>query len=243
MFFGNKKRLAPERAENHYWMSFSDLMSGILIIFILVCVALLTELMRQKEKYDNLDTQIAEDSRAREAIVNEIANELRKRKIEVFVDENHTIVHIPADAINFDSNKHEIRPDRQLDARNIGVALYNAITKDDRWRHLETVFIEGHTDGVQVEGVPRYNWDLSTQRAVSLWQFWLADKDFGYKLAAMQNKEGMPLFSVSGYADTRRLVKEENNDPERQRRNRRIDLRFTTRQPDLRSIEEIGGSQ
>ncbi len=43
LLFQHKTKSAPQ-VDNPYWMSFSDMMSGMLIIFILVCIALLYKL-------------------------------------------------------------------------------------------------------------------------------------------------------------------------------------------------------
>ena len=44
--------------ENPYWVSFSDLMSGLLIIFILAAVALIIELTQKSEKWDEVLAQV-----------------------------------------------------------------------------------------------------------------------------------------------------------------------------------------
>jgi flagellar motor protein MotB len=82
------------------------------------------------------------------------------------------------------------------------------------------------------------NWELSTLRAISLWKFWLEQTSYGPKLKELRNRQKRPLFSVSGYAATRRLAELEDSDAA-MRKNRRIDIRFTTRQPSLMELQQV----
>jgi flagellar motor protein MotB len=82
------------------------------------------------------------------------------------------------------------------------------------------------------------NWGLSTFRAISLWQFWEESFSAENPLSRLQNKDGAPLFSVSGYAETRPVVSNQITE-EDFKRNRRIDIRFTIRRPDSTQYEQI----
>lgn len=240
--FAKKSAQGQTGSENPYWMSFSDMMSGMLIIFILVCIALLYELTQMKEDYNSNMEELSKALSVRYELIHEIKDELAQKNIEVYVSDNDTVLRIPESALHFDTNRHEIKNEHKETAEEIGRALYEAITKNERWKHLETVFVEGHTDSKQVRDNPRYNWDLSAMRAISLWQYWLGNTDFGPHMRDFRNKDRKRLFSVSGYADSRPV---EGSDPqstldEDLRRQRRIDIRFTTRQPTFREYNEAG---
>lgn len=113
------------------------------------------------------------------------------------------------------------------------------ISRDDRVEFLDTIFIEGHTDNRPLQGfMGKGNWGLSTFRAISLWQFWgdaLAREE---QLSRLNNKDGKPLFSVSGYGETRPAVADQVTE-EDFKRNRRIDIRFTIRRPDSAQYEQV----
>ena len=123
-------------------------------------------------------------------------------------------------------------------AELIGRALYTAITREDRWGYLETVFVEGHSNSRKAPNYRMGNWELSALRAISLWQFWIGQTEYGPLLAQLRNREGKHLFSVSGYAATRRVAEIEDTE-EAMRSNRRIDIRFTTRQPSIMEMEDV----
>jgi len=117
--------------------------------------------------------------------------------------------------------------------------IHEVIARDDRIEYLDTIFIEGHTDNRPFPGfMGKGNWGLSTFRAISLWQFWGAALPGDEQLASLNNKDGKPLFSVSGYGETRPVVVDQRAE-EDFKRNRRIDIRFTIRRPDSAQYEQV----
>ena len=96
-----------------------------------------------------------------------------------------------------------------------------------------------HTDNRPINGfMGKGNWGLSTFRAISLWQFWERVLPADMKLSRLVNADGLPLFSVSGYAETRPALREQLTEVDF-RRNRRIDIRFTIRRPDSSAYEQV----
>ncbi|GAC31729.1 OmpA/MotB family protein [Paraglaciecola polaris] len=225
--------------ENPYWMSFSDLMSGLLVIFILAAVALIIELT---QKSQNIDASIAEFKKAEEArssILFDIKEELAKQNIHVEIVENDTVLRIPEGTLSFESAKDTLPQDEttQLEVRAIGMALHKAITTNERWKYLDTVFVEGHTDSVGIWYRGKGNWGLSADRAVSIWKLWQTEIPVEPKLIELKNFNDQLLFSVSGYADTRRVDLTEETEEQRAK-NRRIDIRFTVKKPKIEDYEK-----
>jgi len=106
-----------------------------------------------------------------------------------------------------------------------------------RFEYLDTVFLEGHTDS-RPSGRVKGNWGLSSFRAISLWEFWEKRLEVSPTFTEMENAFGQKLFSVSGYAASRRVQLEETT-PEQRTINRRIDIRFTVKRPTISQLEEI----
>ena len=146
---------------------------------------------------------------------------------------------IPESTLSFESGKDTLPEDEhtQYEVRAIGIALHKAITTNERWKYLDTVFVEGHTDSVGIWYRGKGNWGLSADRAVSIWKLWQAEIPVEPKLNELQNFNGQLLFSVSGYADTRRVDLIEETEEQRAR-NRRIDIRFTVKKPKLEDYEK-----
>ena len=120
----------------------------------------------------------------------------------------------------------------------IGEVLLELMTRSDRYRYFDTIFVEGHTDSQPAKTLEMGNWGLSAKRAISVWQFWTQRNPASEDLQRLTNVRGQPLFSVSGYAATRRLVEHDDSE-EDQQLNRRIDLRFTVRQPTIEDWQGV----
>lgn len=226
-----KSSAASVDEENPYWMSFSDMMSALLVIFILAAVILILQLMEKQEKFDQQVSLLEQAEQVRRTILDEAVQELRERGIKVEVSENHTVLRIPNELLGFDTGAYEVLPRYQPTALEIGEVINRVISKDNRVDFLDTIFIEGHTDNrpynnAQIKG----NWGLSTFRAISLWQFWSSQLPQSDRLNRLNNQDGDPLFSVSGYGETRPVNSQQLSE-EDYRLNRRIDIRFTIRRP------------
>ena len=244
--------------ENPYWISFSDIMAGLLVIFVLAAVALILELTQKSELWDEAIQEMARAEEIRRDILQEIEEELGARNIPVTVIDNDTVLRIPEDVLTFEQSSFDIPSELRYQeiALEIGQVLYASISKDDRWEYLDTIFVEGHSDSDRYENVAlKGNWGLSTFRAISVWNYWNEKMPEGTRLEELNNHIGRRLFSVSGYAETRPIsctnddvnIDDINICPEGRlddeaslRKNRRIDIRFTVKRPILEDYQAIG---
>lgn len=237
-----KSHDAPMEDEDPYWKSFVDIMSSLLVLFILASVVLILQLMEKSAQFDEKVSQLQKAEEVRRTIIDEAVKKLQQRGIKVVVSENHTVLRIPNELLGFDTGAYEVLPRYQQTALEIGEVINQVISQDDRVNYLDTIFIEGHTDNRPYPGfMGKGNWGLSTFRAISLWQFWSSALPEEQRLNRMSNQDGDPLFSVSGYAETR-PVKAEQVSEDDFRENRRIDIRFTIRRPastDYEGVREL----
>lgn len=223
--------------ENPYWISFSDIMAGLLVIFILASLALILELTKTRTDIDDNIRELAQAEEARRQILREIQRELESVNIRVEVVDNDSVLRIPSETLTFQSNRHDILPDYIHSVLEIGRVLHAAINRGGRYQHLDTIFVEGHTDNLQTGDYYRSNWGLSAYRAIAVWNFWL-DELGELRLGEMLNRDGDPLFSVSGYAETRPITMRQDT-AEKRAQNRRIDLRFTVVRPEVERYEVL----
>ena len=185
--------------------------------------------------------------RARYEILRDVKQQLAQQNIEIDIVDNDTVLRIPESTLTFAPNSYDLPKNQRLQkaVEAIGVALHAAVLKPfslkdgsvKRFEYLDTVFIEGHTDSRPTNRV-KGNWGLSAFRSISLWEFWQKTLKETPKLSEMENSKGQKLFSVSGYASSRRLQLEEETADQR-RINRRIDIRFTVKRPTIADLEEI----
>lgn len=217
--------------DNPYWMSFSDIMSGLLIIFILASIVLIIQLLERQQQFDQTIEEISEAEQVRRSILEEARDELQMAGIEVQISENFTVLRIPNHLLGFDTAQYQIESQYEQIAGTIGKVLHQVITKDNRFEYLDTVFVEGHTDNRPFIGMlGTGNWGLSAFRAISLWQYWEQNLPQERKLSTLINADESALFSVSGYGEMRPVTENQDTDEEL-RANRRIDIRFTIRRP------------
>ena len=184
-----------ENHENAFNLSISDLMAGMLSVFILAVCYFMLNLGQVKDQYMGNNAK-------RDQLLEEIQEEMSERGISVKIDKKQGVLR-----------------------------MYQLLDKKEYKNVVETVFIEGHTDNVDIhtDEFPS-NWELSTKRAINTWNLMRGDVP---ELDREKNANEQPIFSCSGYADTRPIVDDEydENSEEGRQANRRIDLRFTMMPP------------
>jgi flagellar motor protein MotB len=222
--------------DNPYWMSFSDVMSALLIIFILAAVILIVQLMELEE---NALNELNRADEVRQEILNEAKEQLELRGIRVTISQNDTVLSIPNDTLGFGTAEYLIGENFTSTALQIGEVLGQVIRDNDRIEYLDTVFVEGHTDirPLNRAMMNMDNWGLSAYRAISLWQLWESLPQ-EVSLNSLRNLDDQLLFSVSGYGPSRPVTETQITE-EQLRENRRIDIRFTIRRPDRQQIESL----
>ncbi len=281
-----------------YLISVSDLMAGLLFVFIITLMAFVLSFQRATEEQEKQAEQASKKRMAAEAqreilsdrseraerelaklrirekeatqerdalnrrnddltnaqqlrsqMLAQIRLELEDRGIIVEIDDEHGILHLTEQAVQFQSGQATLPQEQVARLNVIGGVLAEILpcyvsyptpppSCIVRYRSkLEAVFIEGHTDNVPVGG-GRFmdNWDLSAQRAMYVYR--LMALRMHPALAALQNEASFPIFSVSGYGEGR--PRNRHRVPTADPVNRRIDLRFimTPPKPDLRPVRE-----
>jgi flagellar motor protein MotB len=217
MFARTKRKKPDSNDENPFVLSFSDLMAGLLAIFILALIVTMLELQKRKEdllreqdkikitlvelvgslqEIQTIQTNIAsaldgvsQRERSLTAMLEGIQKDLQERGVEVVVAENGSVLRIPEKGLSFALGKYDIPPSFETHALAIGQALCHALEQESNRRILDTVFIEGHTDAVQ-NTREMGNWGLSTYRAISLWNYWTLKPG---DLAKLKNFYNLPL--------------------------------------------------
>ena len=202
-----------------FTVSISDLMSGLLAIFILVLSYFILD-------FNQATAQLTQNDVKRAELLHFIQHELEKEGIKVSVDDKHGILRI-SEGVLFDVGLADIKPQGQVIIKKLGSILGNALEAEQFKGRVETVFIEGHTDNIPINnGIFPSNWELSVKRAINTW---LTMSNYNPKLQTLLNNKNELIFSVSGYAETR-PVKGNSTAVERQE-NRRIDIRFSMSPP------------
>jgi flagellar motor protein MotB len=204
--------------------SISDLMAGLLGIFVLALSFFMLNYSEVTDKYTgNLDK--------RDQILEKVKHEMQNHGVQVHIDTKQGVLRIP-ESVLFESGQADIKPEGQAAVLELSHAIESVISQDEYKQAIETVFIEGHTDNVPIENEYFHsNWELSTQRAINTWNLMRSDTP---ELETFKNTQGQPMFSCSGYADTRPVTDDglDEDSEEGRQANRRIDIRFAMMPPD-----------
>jgi len=162
--------------KNDYWMSYSDLMAGVLLVIILF---LFTAILRfnedqsvleyQSEKLEKQEEQINNLIGLRRTIVSDLINELKDSNINVNVDPDTGDIRLSS-GVFFEPDKFYLKQNGKnfLDkflSVYLRVLLYH---KDN----ISEIIIEGHTDDV---GGYLYNLELSQDRAFEVTKYIYSD--------------------------------------------------------------------
>ncbi len=217
----HRQQALPGNQENAFNLSISDLMAGLLSVFILVVCYFMLNLGQVKDQYTG-------NMEMRDDMLEEIKMELDRQGTIVKVDKKQGVLRIEGDFL-FNTGEAHVKESGRQDILNLAHVLYQVLEKEKYKNAIETIFIEGHTDNVDIE-TPEFpsNWELSTQRAINTWKLMYQDQALS-PLDKEKNANGEPIFSCSGYADTRPVT--ENDTEEGRQANRRIALRFTMMPP------------
>lgn len=234
-------------APQNYQDSISDLMSGLVFIFIITIVMFVIKFSNVTQKKNEAINEHNEINKARETLLQELKETLQKLGVKVTIDSKSGILRLPEDAL-FNVGEDQLS-DKGVKAlhtlgENLKILLSCETTKisnlcDNGLPKVDAIFIEGHSDEQNLFGRLKdkfkSNLNLSAQRAINTYS--LVEKDVG----ELRNKQGEFLFSVAGYGARRPANPRPDNfrslDSKEKARHyqedRRIDLRFVMSIPKI----------
>ena len=203
-----------------YNLSLSDLMAGLLAIFIIVLCYTALHLQTLVDQYASSNIKRAE-------LVNAVRDDLQAKNIVVNVDADKGEIHIPENLL-FASGSADLGPDGMTVVRELTVSILGHVKDKEHYGQVGTIYIEGHTDNQPIHNAQfNSNWELSAQRAITTYQvmryYYPNDMD------TMSNERGERMFSSAGYTDTRPIG--DNTTEEGRQANRRIDIRIVMLPP------------
>jgi flagellar motor protein MotB len=218
--------------------SSSDLMVGVLFIFIII-IAVIALLKKQQDA--SIAATIKRIGDPRGFVTERIGEEIKEVSAETVVDPVTGVISFP-EKILFPLGRSSLSVEgvaalkkitEQLE-RNLPCFVANTYRESECKkvnpdRHtIETIFVEGHTDSIPFAAGAGDNFRLSLERARAV-DAQLVQQS---SLRELRNEAGQPIFSFSAYADSRPRSGLEPRDS----RNRRVDLRVVLT---YRPIEEV----
>lgn len=249
------------KEEDSYLASLSDLMVGMLFIFIIILMSFalklrvaetelenkMTEVEKLKEELDKLRKKLTQDNELREQMLQDIKHTLEQQGVKVELDLKNGIVRLP-EKLLFDSGSADFNVNGENAVTHLAQALAVLLPcygqqasptgncpANAQPIRLDVILIEGHTDNVPINRRDfTDNWALSMARARNTYEELTKEVP---SLAEIRNSRSENLFSMSAYADTRPVAPNDSDTGKRQ--NRRIDLRFILATPEAEELREI----
>ena len=189
---GFKKR-AKDEAEKPFWISFADLMTALMVLFLVVMSVALLSVTKTVSEIERIKAQRERDIDTLLEKVKQAAD----RYPGVTVDKNRNVIDF-GDRARFDTASHQLNPEQAKLLRAF-VPEVLTIAQDDlgkRW--LKRIVAEGFTDQ---RGTYLYNLNLSLQRSQRVLCV-LLDSPFPDEkpMSQEQLEQIRELFLVGGYS-------------------------------------------
>lgn len=186
-----KRRYKSEEEETSYWLSYSDMMAGLLLVFVLIITFTMLQaktqyeekqaeleakealLGEQKEIMQQQQEQLDKVIGVKSDLIEALKTEFEGTELKVSVDEKTGAIAFDSNVL-FDYNKDNIKQ-QGIDFLSEFLPHYFSVLLNPEFRgYVSEVIIEGHTD---TNGSYLYNLDLSQKRALSVAAFCLSDSN------------------------------------------------------------------
>lgn len=227
--------------EENYFISMTDMMVGLVFIFIVL-------LMYFALQFRDVTEQLSGADKTRAEILRQLQQTLKSKGVQVTIDTQNGVLRLP-DAILFDSGKAELKPAGEVAIGRLAEALGDVLPCytdmpapaaarpakcPDTPHRIESLYIEGHTDDVPLNGRVQFkdNWDLSVVRATNTYRALVGLAPALGQQCARKAGQCEPILSVSGYGPQRPVHESAGTPDEQRQRDRRIDLRILMITPD-----------
>lgn len=211
--------------EDH-WLSVSDLMAGLMMVFLFISIAFMRETMKEKDSMKNVaityqNTQVA----IYKALNEEFKNELKKW--DAYIDEKTLTFTFQSPKTLFDNNKSQLKNKYKEILNDFFPRYLNILLnyKDS----ISEIRIEGHTSST---GTYFYNMKLSQDRTRSV-------LEYIYNLKKVNNHQYWIKKHISavGLSSSKLIIK---NNKEDQKASRRVGFRIITNSEiQIRKILEV----
>lgn len=234
----DKNNLLMEKEEEvpEYWRSFSDMMAGLLMIFILFLTIAMLQLNIQEDLLQDKEEEVNRIIGVRQKIVEELKREFENSDLQLNIDPESGAISF-SEGVFFDYDKYEIK-DTGRDYLKSFIPKYIKVLLSDKNRdYISEIIIEGHTD---TQGFYMYNLELSQKRAFEVAKFILSE-DFE-ELSQEENKRLKSILTANGRSFSNPILDE--NGVIDAEKSRRVEFKFRLKDEEMiYQMQEILGDE
>lgn len=187
------KRGQKPEGESPFWISFSDLMSALMVLFLVVMAVTLISVTKDVTSTEQRKIQREKDINELMSTIREVSREFP----EVKVDESTYRIDL-GEVVRFDSGRSDINERGARFLRSYVPALLRAQSTDIGRKWIRRIVVEGFTDQ---DGTYLYNLGLSLDRSQRVVCVLFANPYTDERaLAEQQKRQIRDLFLVGGYS-------------------------------------------
>lgn len=167
-----------KREQVNWWMSYADLMSAIVMIFLLSLAVVILDISVKEQKVQEAQA-VAEKSKQevqqviglKTEIIKELSAAFQKSNMQIEIDKQTGAIRLPG-SILFDSNSSTISPTGQKFLQQFVPKYFDTLLQPKFKNQIASIIIEGYTDN---QGTYMYNMQLSQERAFSVLKYIYSD--------------------------------------------------------------------
>ena len=242
-----RRKRETENEETTYWLSYSDMMAALLLVFVLI---ISFTMLQAKKQYEDKEKQLEEQQKTlveqqqimdqqqqqldkvigvRSDLASALRDEFDGTDLKVSVDPSTGAITLDS-SILFDVDKYDIKTSGQEFLKDFLPRYLGVLLKPEFREYISEIIIEGHTD---TDGTYMHNLELSQDRALSVARFCVMDNS--QVLNDEQVESIRPILTANGrsYSDP---VYDENGNVD-MAASRRVEFKF--RLTDEEMIEEM----
>ncbi|UTR10393.1 OmpA family protein [Evansella sp. LMS18] len=220
-----------EQEEGHFWPSFTDLLSAVLLCFVLIFIIMMVIKSFQIEEMKRTIDQIMG---VRVNLVEDLKEEFSGSELGIEVDEKTGAIIFSSDVL-FDFDDTELKPEAFVFLDEFVPAYLDVLLEKGYESYISEIIIEGHADR---NGGYLYNLNLSQERAFSVAEYILSEK-FPYRNIQGAVKEKLTVNGKS-YTDGR----EDTDGNYSAQDSRRVEFKFRLKDEEIldKTRELLGGA-
>lgn len=237
------RRRKSEEEETSYWLSYSDMMAALLLMFVLIISFTMLQAKAQFESKENellekqkiVETQqeIMEEQQeqldkiigVRTDLIAALKTEFDGTDLKVFVDSQTGAITLDS-SILFDTDQAELKVSGQNFLEEFLPRYLSVLLEEDFKGYISEIIIEGHTD---VQGTYLYNLELSQERALAVARFCLRDNN-GI-LSTEETGSLREIITANGRAYSDPIYNEDNT--VNMEASRRVEFKFRLKDEDM----------
>lgn len=237
------KRHRREEEETSYWLSYSDMMAALLLIFILIISFTILQSKVQYEQKENeleAEQQLVQEQQEqleeqqeqldkllgiRTELIEALKEEFDGSDLSVGVDEKTGSIALDS-SILFDSGQYTLKSSGEELLQKFIPKYISVLTNEEFKDYISEIIIEGHTDS---QGDYLYNLELSQKRALSVATFCLdADKQV---LSDKQIENLRSIITANGKSYSNPIL--DSDGKEDQNASRRVEFLFRLKDDEM----------